>query len=236
MGTSWRTIVTATAMAVAATAGIAAVVDAAPAPTSDPSPVVAISAAALGDASGATAAALPPVSEHALDPSLVAAAQAPVGHTAGQSVTEVIQLTIIGGELSLVTDHASVTLQRVPGSDRDWTGALPAVRVIDARGTFAGWDVEWMLTSLDVQGAAIHGQVPDAKVRVDPAAPAVVDGTPDGLAAGKSGPAVHKGRTLFSAAVGSGGGTYEAGATVSIRLPEHIDADSIVVELAFSVR
>ncbi len=235
MGTSWRTVVTATAMAVAATAGIAAVVDAAPAPTTDPSPAVAASPAPLGTASAATAA-LPPVTEHALDPALVAAAQAPVGPAAGQSVTEVIQLTVIGGPLSLVTDHASVTLQRVPGSDRDWTGTLPAVRVIDARGTFAGWDVDWMLTSLDVQGAATRAHVPDAQVSVEPAAPAVVDGTPDGLEAGKAGLASPNGRTLFSAAAGSGGGTYEAGATVSIRLPEHVDADSIVVELAFSVR
>jgi hypothetical protein len=208
-------------MAVAASAAVATVVDAAPAPPTPESTLAAEST----ETESVPSVPLPAVTLHAIDPALVQAAQPNVQ----QSVAEVIQLSVIGGPLELVTSEATVTLERVSGSDRDWTAALPPVRVIDARGTHDGWAVSWTVSAVD------GVQVNRAKVKLEPGAPAVVAGTPDGLAAGKGGPAVRKGRILFNALSGSGGGTYEAGGTVSLRLPGNLDAESVVVHLAFTI-
>jgi hypothetical protein len=213
-------------MAVAATAAIATVVDAAPAPGVDVSPVAAESAVA----ESAPITALPAVTLHTVDPALLAAAQP----DEPQQVTEIIQLSVIGGPLELVTNEATVTMHRVSGSDRDWTATLPPVRVIDARGTHEGWAVEWTVGAIDVQGSG-SDEAHRAKVEVEPGTPAVVAGTPDGLVAGKGGHALPKGRLLFSAQPGSGGGTYEDGGTLFLRLPDDVDADSVVVHLAFTL-
>lgn len=55
------------------------------------------------------------------------------------------------------------------------------------------------------------------------------------VAAGQPGPATRHGRTLFGAARGTGGGTYEAGGVVTMRLPRSVDAGAVVVDLAFTV-
>jgi hypothetical protein len=225
---SWRTVAGATVLAVSATAGLAVVVDAAPAPQSHTSSIRVTDP--VQSAQQAVAAPLAPVTEHALDPATIPAP----GVSGGQSVTQTVQLTIIGGPLELAADAASVTLERVPGSSRDWVGSLPPVRVVDARGTHEGWDVRWTVTSIEPLGASEASHLPDAKIRLQPDAPAVVAGTPDGLVTGKPGRAVQTGRTLFGAEAGSGGGTYEAGGTLSLRLPSDADVDGIVVHLAFS--
>jgi hypothetical protein len=175
------------------------------------------------------------MTQHPVDPALLAAVAAPLGGGGGQTVTEIVQLTITGGDLELVTDHASVTLHRVEGSDRDWTGTLPPVRVVDARGTGEGWRVSWAVDAIELDGATRGRGVPDARVRLDPSDPTVVDGLPEGLAAGRAGPALPHGRTLFTAEPGSGGGTYEAGGTVSLRLPPSVAATAITVELTFAL-
>jgi hypothetical protein len=231
---SWRAVLAATATAVVATGALSMVVDAAPAPHRSAATVVHVRADAATHA--APSAPLPPVTEHPVDPAVLAAAQSGAGPTGGQSVTQTIQLTIVGGELSLTSDHATVTLERVEGSHHDWVGTLPPVRVVDARGSGAGWTVRWTVADLDVQGARRASHAPVAKVRLEPGAPTVVAGLPDGISAGRPGPATRHGRTLFSAATGTGGGTYEDGATVTLRLPRSVDADSVVVELAFTVR
>lgn len=231
---SWRAVLAATATAVAATGALAVVVDAAPAPGSRAATVATAHPAPASHLS-AVAAPLPAVTEHAVDPAVLAAVHSSAAATGGQSVTETIQLTIIGGELSLASDHATVTLERVEGGHDDWVGTLPPVRVVDARGTGAGWVVRWTVTGLDVAGARRASHVPAAKVHLQPGTPVVVAGLPDGIAAGRPGPATQHGRTLFSAEPGTGGGTYEAGGTVTLRLPRSIDADSVVVDLAFAV-
>lgn len=233
---SWRAVLAATATAVAATGALSIVVDAAPAPSRDAATVVHTPAAATNHA--AAVAPLPPVTEHALDPAVVAAAAVtattPSG-SGGQAVSQTIQLTIVGGDLSLASDHATVTLTPVAGSHDDWVGTLPPVRVVDARGTGAGWTVRWTVTGVDVRGEGPARRVPAAKVRLEPGAPVVVAGLPDGLAAGQPGPATRHGRTLFGAARGTGGGTYEAGGVVTMRLPRSVDAGAVVVDLAFTV-
>lgn len=236
---SWRAIRTAATtavIAVAATAALAVVVDAAPAPTPTPTPQPATAAPRPPASGPARAAELPPVTEHALDPEVLAAsASAAPGLGGGQQVTQTIQLTVVGGDLELVSEKAIVVLERVPGSARDWAGTLPPVRVVDARGTHEGWTVRWTVAAVELEGGPRSPHGPAAKVHVAPSEPVVVAGLPDGLAAGKAGPAVRHGRTLFSAAEGTGGGTYEAGGVVTLRLPASVDGDRIEVELAFSL-
>ena len=167
--------------------------------------------------------ALPPVTEHPIDGAVVAAVRS-VDRTVGHSVTQTVQLTVVGGPLELVTTAARVALERAPGgSGRDWVGTLDPVRVVDARGTHEGWSVHWSATGVEVDGEPSTG----GQVRVEAAEPVVVAGVPDGIASG------HGGHRLFGASRGAGGGTYEAGGTVTLRLPRSIDATSVVVELAF---
>ena len=226
---SWRALGGAAGVAIAATSIVAGVVHAAPATTGPATP--ASRPVIARDAADQAATALAVVTEHDLDGEVLSALEQGMA-SGGQTVVQEIQLAVIGGPITLETTSATVTLERVPGTRSDWVGDLPPVRVVDARGTHAGWDVRWSLDSLDVDG---DGHVPAAKVQVEPGAPVVVHGVADGLESGKLGPAVRHGRTLFRAAPGGGGGTYEAGGTVRLRLPASVEADSVVVHLAFTL-
>ena len=231
MRASVRAMVVSVLTAVATTGALAMVVDAAPAPGQGRAVVAATPGSAATNV--AVPVPLPPVTEHALDQATLAAARAGAASGDGQSVTQTIQLTITGGELSLVGEAATVSLEPVPGSTRDWTGTLPPVRVIDARGTHEGWTVRWSVTSIELAGTADH--VPAGKVHLDPAQPTVVAGLDEGLAAGRPGTAVRQGRPLFSAEPGTGGGTYEAGGAISVRLPASVDASTVTVHFAFAL-
>jgi len=225
---SWRALGGAAVVAIVATGIVAGVVQAQPAAVA---PAVATSPmpAASAHAPAATYA-LGPVTEHAVDGATLAAGQH-ARSTQGQTIVQEVQLAVIGGPIELVTTSAAVTLERVPGTRSDWAGVLPPVRIVDARGTHEGWDVRWTVDSLEV-GAA-DGRVPTAKVQVEPGTPVVVAGVADGLEAGKAGPAVRHGRTLFRAAEGGGGGTYEAGGSVRLRLPRSVDVETVIVHLSF---
>jgi hypothetical protein len=172
---------------------------------------------------------LGPVTVHPL------AVPAPAPSTGSSDTTsgavQVVQLTVEGGTLSLAADSASVELSR-HGST--WSAVLPPVRVVDARGTHAGWTVRWSVTDVEVDGCRRH-RVGASHVKVTPAAPVVVAGTPDGLEAGRPAVGTAKGRTLVRAEVGSGGGTYEGGGTVSMKLPQCRAADSASVVLTYAV-
>lgn len=231
MRANLRAMVVSALTALTATGALAMVVNAAPAPGR----AVVAGTPRSAAAGGAVAAPLPPVTEHALDPATMAAAQAGDATGGGQSVTQTIQLSVVGGELTLADEKATVALERVPGSTRDWTGTLPPVRVIDARGTHEGWTVRWSVTSIELTGTPDANHVPAGKVHLYPAQPTVVAGLDEGLTAGHPGPAVRPGRTLFSAEPGTGGGTYEAGGTITLRLPASVDASGVNVHLAFAV-
>jgi hypothetical protein len=215
-------------VALAVTAGVAATVGASPAPGSGPREVL--------DTPATPPAPTPPHPAATLHTQpadvLAAATNAP---SASQSVTETVQLTIIGGDLELVTPSATVALAEVPGSAREWVGTLPPLRVIDARGTGAGWTVSWAVADIEVAGSSRTERLHGATVRVTPGRPVVVDGLPDGLSAGRPHTARPGGRTLFSAAPDTGGGTYEAGGKISVRLPASVEAQQVVVSLSFSV-
>lgn len=227
-----RALATTTAVAVVVTVGVAALVGAEPAPASGAAPGAAPITAEMREA---PAPLLPPVTTHDLDPATAAAVASTPATYPGQSVTETVQLTIVAGDLRLVTDRASVTLERVPGRSAAWTGALPPVRVIDATGSGAGWDVQWAVSSLAVFDAGTSRDVPGATVELQPGAPVVVAGLADGIAAGTGGSAGRAGRRLFAAQPGFGGGTYEAGGVVLVHLPSGVHATRVVLELAFSL-
>lgn len=232
MAAAVRAVAGAVVTALVATAALALAAQADGAPAVE-APVATSSVAPAAGPTGSVA--LPPVAVHPVDPQVLDAARSGSRPGGGQSLTEVVQLTIIGGALTLATDHVAVTLYPLAGSDRVWRGVLPPVRVVDARGTHEGWSVRWTVAAVTIGGQGAGHPLPAARVRLDPDAPAVVDGTPDGLTEGAAGAAVPAGRVLFAAAPGSGGGTYEAGATLSVRLPASVDADSVVVELAFAL-
>ena len=217
MHTSLRAVVAATVLAIAATATVAAAVEPGSAPAGKPGKG---RVASIAPVTPDAPPALPAVTTADIDPEVLAAAHSSSSDES-QTVVEVIELTVIGGELELVTDHATVTLQRVPGSSRNWVGVLPPVRVIDARGTHEGWAVRWDVVDLTVPHAS-------GRVRVVGDDPTMVAGLADGLYG-------SRGRTLFGALHGYGGGTYEAGATVTLQLPPKVDADQVVVELSFSL-
>jgi hypothetical protein len=212
---------------VLAVAGIAAAVIASQSSDAEPT-TFSVSRASAPGTSPAAAPALGPVTVHAIDHELAAA---PSPATTG-AVVELVQLSVVGGSLSLVNDHASVTLVR-DGSQ--WTAVLPPVRVVDARGTHAGWRVTWRIADVSAAGCE-RSRVAPGLVHLAPSPPVVVSGTPDGLVAGPSGSAHNAGRTLARAEPGSGGGTYEAGGTLSVRLPRCPEADSVLVDLSYTVR
>jgi hypothetical protein len=216
-------------MAVAVTAGLAVSVEANPAPVDGRAPVEVIEAT---PAPAPVERLDPPVvTQHPIDEGTVPTAARASRSAAETVVAQTVQLTIVGGPLELLTTEAIVVLEPVAGSERDWVGVLPPVRVVDARGTHEGWDVRWTVAAVALQpgGAPATG----AKVRLEPSAPVVVAGVEDGVVAGKAATARRSGRTLLAAAEGAGGGTYEAGATVRVRLPASVDASAVTVHLAF---
>jgi hypothetical protein len=228
MAAGWCSKAMSVVVAVGATVALASYVEASPAGGSSSS--VRVVSAPRATPPAARPTALPPVTEHPI--SVPDLDQPSSGGS--QSVTQVVTLSIVGGPLELATEQATVVLERVSGSKADWVGTLPPVRVVDARGTHEGWEVRWAVGGVGVESFK-RSHVPAAKVQLEPSDPVVVAGLPDGLAAGKPGPAVPKGRVLFSAAPGSGGGTYEAGGTVTLRLPSSVDASAVTVHLTFTL-
>src|SRR5688500_12127907 len=102
-----------------AVAGVAAAVVASP-PTAAERTTYAVSSASAPAAEPSAAPALPAVAVHDVDPATLAA----VPSSGPAAVVEVIQVSVVGGSLSLVDDHASVTLA-YDGSQ--WTATLPPV-------------------------------------------------------------------------------------------------------------
>ena len=215
-----RATAAATIVATLATATVAAAVE-----VGSPGPSVPQTEVAL---SNATSTAVPSGLGAISISSVEAGGRSPHA-TAPEAVEQVLKVSVLGGELELATLHHEVTLERVPGSEREWRGVLPPVRVIDARGTHEGWTVRWAVGQVNESSAARH-------VRVEPDAPRVIAGLDAGLFAGSAKRARgEKGATLFGARPGAGGGTYEAGGTVTVRLPHEGEAERLVVDLLFSL-
>jgi hypothetical protein len=135
---------------------------------------------------------------------------APGSGASDTSASQSITVSVLPGPLSLLTERAVIELHAVGG--QVLCGRLPPVRVIDARGSGAGWRVRWSVESITADGRPI----PRSAVEVIPDPPSVVYGLPTGLVAG-GGTGADR-RVLFRAEPGTGGGTSEAGASVEARL------------------
>ena len=93
------------------------------------------------------------------------------------------------------------------------------------------WAPELVIT--DLKMAPMGGlEVLEETQKLHPGVPVVVAGLAEGVEAGDPGRANHRGRTLFRALEGWGGGTYEAGGVVTVQLPASVDADHVTVRLA----
>jgi hypothetical protein len=161
----------------------------------------------------------------------IAPASAPVERSALQ---QTVHLNVVGGSIELETASASVILTPRPGKPREWIGTLPPVRVVDGRGTLEGWEIRWSLASVELDTSIVRRRE-WATVTLDPGLPVVVDGAPDGVRSGRAGPARPPGRALLRADPGTGGGTYEAAGTVTLKLPGSVTAEQVVVTVTFAL-
>ncbi|WP_460305252.1 WxL domain-containing protein [Actinocorallia aurea] len=153
----------------------------------------------------------------------VKAAAAPVDPCAGkepdQCTTQDVNVTVTGGPLTLSKEQGEVTLTAVTldGTNKTATGALRAVTIADARGASTGWTLVGTLTDFTGQaGATIAaGNLTwTPRCGAQPGSTPVVTGSPGALGEG--------GALLCSttdSTTGPVGGTYEAGADLSLNVP-----------------
>ncbi len=147
-----------------------------------------------------------------------------------ETQTQTIRLEIRGGELTVEPRSLTVALS----SDGDvLRGTIPAITVVDARGTLEGWHAR--VRMVDVVGVDSDGstlRVPPGQVVLTPAEPSIVAGTPEGVAAGR--PVRGRGNgTLLRAAPSTGGGTFVGGGTIEIA--RSADTVAATVTLAVAV-
>lgn len=104
-----------------------------------------------------------------------------------------------GGPVRVDPGSAVVTLHR---DDPGLAATVGPVRVVDPRGTLAGWNLRVRVAERSPRG--------EGRLEVRPGPPTVVDGEHAGLVEGSPGP-VRDDRwiTLMSARQGHGGGTYQ---------------------------
>lgn len=151
----------------------------------------------------------------------------------GGSLTQTIQVTVIGGPLYLPEDRLSVDLVPArPGAAR-LAGVLPPVEVVDARGTHAGWELRWAVDEAWLLTPAGRVPVSHQRVTVEPGVPEAVHGEPHGLRAGPTCPGAG---LLATAAPGAGAGTYAVGATVSVDVPRGLEVLGSGLELRLTLR
>lgn len=146
-------------------------------------------------------------------------------------LTQSVHLEIVGGELTVSPSIVTVTLTR--DATGALTGVLPAIEVVDARGSFEGWRVRVRLadvTATDAQDKAVR--IPPGKVEVAASGVDAVAGSADGVSLGR--PGRGKGQTLLlEAARGHGAGTFVGSGVVTI---DDRWATSAVVQLTVEVR
>jgi hypothetical protein len=151
----------------------------------------------------------------------------------GGSLTQTIQVTVIGGPLYLPEDRLSVDLVPArPGAAR-LGGVLPAVEVVDARGTHAGWELRWAVEEAWLLTPAGRVPVAHPRVTLEPGVPQAVHGEPHGLRAGPTCPGAG---LLATAAPGAGAGTYAVGATVTVDVPRGLEVLGSGLELRLMLR
>jgi hypothetical protein len=149
---------------------------------------------------------------------------------AGGSLTQTIQLTVIGGTLRLPDDRPRLDL--VPAGPGRLVGALAPVEVVDARGTHEGWELRWSVDEAWMATAVGPVLLTPQRVMIEPATPEAVHGEPFGLYAGPTCPGSG---LLAHAEPGGGAGIYAVGATVTLEVPRGLEALGGSVVLGLTV-
>lgn len=168
-------------------------------------------------------------------------APTPAGGTVGapQPAGQVAQLAVRPGLLGV-----GPTVERLrfrpesPRASRRLVATLAPVRIVDARGTLAGWEAT---VALDRPGHRAEGR---RSPRSRPVLFCVRAGTPS-MVSGNAADRVVAARPscapagrpvpLVWAAPGGGGGTYEAGAVLTVLAPPGTRAFALVATVAISV-
>jgi hypothetical protein len=197
----WRTF---SALGLLATTAVAAV-----------APVV-LASAASAHVTGAPSS----VSEPAVETVAAPAAQSEATASVGIKIT----VHVKGGTLQLSTGHVMVDLQ--PTAPGHYAGRYEGVRVLDARGTRAGWQLT----------ARTSMATPAGTVRVTPDAVVPVEGSPDGLLAAGAADAGPAGALLGGASEGHGAGVYELSGLVELDVPGGVVRPAASLDLALDLR
>jgi hypothetical protein len=130
-----------------------------------------------------------------------------------------ISIHVKGGTLQLSSDTIEVALRAT--SPGHLVGRYEGVRVLDARGTFPGWQL--------VARASALGGVGSLRVTPDPTVP--VEGAPDGLLDAPTADVGSDGALLGGASAGHGAGVYELSGGVELDLDGGAAPDTVTLSL-----
>jgi hypothetical protein len=147
----------------------------------------------------------------------------PAAPTAPAAPSERLGVSVIGGPISVTPSAFELTLTLDGGVFR---GTLPAITVVDARGTLAGWSVHVATTRAFEKSVR---RTFAGSVAIDDVAVTVVDGDAVGLRERNSPKLRAAGAELADARPGHGGGTYRIDGTVEVKAHPHNRATTIVV-------
>jgi hypothetical protein len=143
------------------------------------------------------------------------------------TTTQQLIVPVLPGPLTISPATVTVSMRR-NGNGNHYTGAIPTITVVDARGTLAGWRATVTLVS----ATGVHAPRIDA--RLFPDRPVVVYG--DAFGVGRAHPgALDDGsaQLLCSAMREHGGGTYSCGGRIDAnRRDRTVDAFTITLALA----
>jgi hypothetical protein len=160
-----------------------------------------------------------------------AAGTSPVVPTASSPTDQVIDVSVLAGHLTISPPSTSLTL-RPRGHSATFVGDLPPVRVVDGRGSLAGWTAT-ITVGVVGQGPAMPS---GAEVCVEPFVPTVVAGRRGEVRkAPHSCGAPATPLDLFRAEPGGGGGAFDDSARVSVVWPEAPEPVQLTISCTFRV-
>jgi len=163
--------------------------------------------------------ARPPVQIHAVPVSAATSEEV----AATRVVEQQVSLAIVGGDMTIAPSAESLTLTRVDETD-GYTADLPTIRVVDARGTLAGWNAS--LRATDVPASATF--------TLKPGHARAVYGNQSEVQTARPSRATEGDADLMFAAPGGGGGTFDVNGTVIVTLP-HAHASQITLHVVLTV-
>lgn len=172
-----------------------------------------------------------------LSQSAAVAVSAGVSDGSSMSLHQIISVSIQPGPLTVSPGSEQVPFTNMGPLAHTiplYGGDLAPVTVVDARGSLAGWSATVSLQS--VVGLAGAGAA-RTRLCVDPGTPTMVAGNPNDVvrsahrACGRVGDPI----SLFEAAPGGGGGTYQDTAHLTLIVPGDIHPNQVTASLAVAV-